>query len=309
MNTSYSELRKDEMRRWTEFMQERFEPVSHLLMILFFVGGHYLMADASRFIILEPTQVFLVTIGVGVFFFKLRCYDELKDYDTDVEINPDRPLPRGLLRHNEVKRRIERCILVEVIIFTSCGSSAGFWAIAIAIGYSLLMYKEFFIPKLIGPHLTTYATSHTVVTFFVSVAIFSALSRYSPWQHHQDVYYFGLTSWLLFNIFELGRKTYQPSEEREGIDTYSSVWGKFGAFMLIFSQAALSSYFLLQISTIDLPLMKGWLIGSLSLLLLVGLAYLFTKKPFTGKLYRNFSSFYIVLIYGGVIAHYLTLKT
>lgn len=300
---NYAKIRKDELNKWLTFLSERFEPFSHFIMIALFVYAHYLVANASKYVIVEPHLIIYVGLGTAVFFMKLRFYDEIKDFEVDVEKNPHRPLPRGLLQHLDLKKAIELSIILEVIFFTSCGIEA-LAAILFAIAYSLLMYKEFFIPHLIRPHLTTYATSHTVVTFFLSLAIFSALSKFKLWEMDPDFYYFSLMSWLLFNIFELGRKIYQPCEERNGVDTYSSIWGKGGAFLLVLVHALLASAFCLHISTIQFYFMLTLLSAQIGLLILVGIVYLLGKGPATGKIFRLFSSVYILLVYLSVLINY-----
>ena len=305
--STYAKERARHLLKWWEFTSERFEPLSHFFMIALFFGAHYLVADASKYVILEPIHLAWVTLGTAAFFMKLRFYDEIKDFETDVTFNPTRPLPRGLLKQFDMKKGIEHCIILEIIFFTSCGMP-GFVAIILAIGYSLLMYKEFYIGEKIRPHLTTYATSHTVVTIFLSLAIFSALSRYYPWDHEADFYYFSIMSWLLFNIFELGRKIYQPCEEREGVATYSSIWGKFGAFVLILVHALAVAVLSLLISTIDFFFMQAYQAVAIGILLLVSTFYLIGKKPFTGLLFRKFSEVYIVIIYAGVITNYILRK-
>lgn len=301
--SDYKEIRKDELNRWVTFISERFEPVSHFIMIGLFVFAHYLVADASKFVKVAPHLIIYVALGTAVFFMKLRLYDEIKDYEVDVAKNPNRPLPRGLLEHFDVKKAIELCIILEVIFFTSCGMQA-FISILVAIGYSLLMYKEFFIPKLIRPHLTTYATSHTIVTFFLSLAIFSSLSKFKFFEMDPDFYYFSLMSWLLFNIFELGRKIYQPCEEREGVDTYSSIWGKFGAVALVFVHAIIATYLALHVSTIQFYFMLNVFGAQILLLAIVSIIYLIGKTPSTGKLFRLYSSVYIVLVYVSILINY-----
>jgi hypothetical protein len=295
---SFIALRKEELGRWWVFLKERFDPLSHVVMILLFVGAHYQIVS-SRLNFLEMILVFVV---VTLFFIKLRLYDELKDYELDVVINPTRPLPRGLLTQTEVKRTIEKIILFEIAIFAGLGAQAlvsGF----IVIGYSLLMYKEFFIPKLIRPHLTTYATTHTVVTFFLSLAIFSSFTKEFIWQFSSDKFYFALMSWLLFNIFELGRKTYQKSEEREGVPTYSNVWGRYGAVILVLVHCILAGYFLTK-TNLPQIITQNLFILAPSLMFLMGVLYLFINQKWSAKLYRGFSSFYIVIVYLTILTTY-----
>ena len=104
---------------------------------------------------------FLLAIS---FFFRLRLFDELiKDYETDLKINPSRPLARGLL----TQKQVWQCVLGLMIFEIALSAWIGWHALSgflIAIGYSLLMYKEFFIGDWLRKHLTTYAVTHTFVS-------------------------------------------------------------------------------------------------------------------------------------------------
>ena len=166
------------MNNWFIFAKERFHLSSHLTLILLFVGAHVATAKMYK-IESSPLVMGLVFLAMLVFFFKMRLYDEIKDYDLDVKINPNRPLPRGLVTLAEVKKGIVVCIVLEVALYAMIGINP-LLVLLFAIGYSLLMYKEFFIGKLIRPHLTTYAVMHTVVTVPMGLSMFSALSGEMP---------------------------------------------------------------------------------------------------------------------------------
>ena len=299
---SYWELRKKDFYRFCVFTQERFDPISHLMMMAFFLSAHYGLILITSTVQISPLNIILLFIGVAVFFFKLRLYDEIKDYELDLVINPQRPLARGYVTQAEVKRGIECALILEWILFAQAGLP-GLLGIAIASGYSLLMYREFFIGNLIRPHLTTYATSHTVVTFFLSLAIFQGLSGLYFWQLPSEIYLFALVSWLLFNIFELGRKTYQKAEEKDQVESYSKVWTRPGAVLLVLLHGAISIQLLRGFSFLKGTWVDHYLLGTGSALALVGFLYLVIPKVWSGKLYRGFSSFFIILIYLGLILH------
>ena len=171
--------------------------------------------------------------------------------------------------------------------------------ISVAILYSLVMYKEFFIPKIIRPYLTTYALVHTIVTTLLSFAIFSFLTKNSLWELLQDptLVSFAFTNWLLFNIFEFGRKTFASIEERENIDTYSSLFGRVGAVILVVSQATVAYYLALNLKGSN-PIVLMW---GLSLLLLVlgalSINYIWNNSVKSARAYRIFSSIYIIIFY------------
>lgn len=293
--------------KWWKFTCERFDPLSHFIMITLFFGAHYFVADAIGTVTFTSIYSLLLFLGTAFFFFKLRLYDEIKDYQTDLIHNPTRPLPRGLLKISDMKFGIKLCLALELLFFAVC-STQGVLGIVIAIGYSLLMYKEFFIGDLIGPRLTTYALTHTVVTVFLSLAIFSSFSHHYIWEQRADFYYFSILSWSLFNIFEFGRKVYQPSEEKVEIDTYSKVWGKWGAVLLVLTQAIGAAYLTLSISTINNSFMLPFQIFCLGVLLIASIIYLKGSTKTSSKLFRKFSEIYIALIYTGIITNYLLIK-
>ena len=135
-------------RSWIIFIKERFDPLSHLIMILLFVMVHILFTKEIFPIYIPPIKLLILLLGVILFYFKLRLYDEVKDYELDLIINPNRPLPRGLLKLNDMYWGIGICILLELICFSFQGVNA-ITSLIIAILYSLLMYKEFFIKEII----------------------------------------------------------------------------------------------------------------------------------------------------------------
>jgi len=289
--------------RWLIFIKERFEPFSHLAMIALFVAGHWAMV-AMPHVIFVPRSVSLLTFfGTLTFFFKLRLYDEIKDYETDIAYNPTRPLPRGLLGHRHLYLAIGTCISAEILFF-GIASPNSLQILIPAIAYSLLMYKEFFIPSLIRPKLTTYAVMHTVVTVLLSMTIFSALTNATVYNLSHEYLYFALMSWMLFNIFEFGRKTFTDNEERDQVPSYSNVWGRYGAVILLLSQSIIMTILLLSIELFDSPFMKNTLIGINISLLIIGLLYGKLNRPPWGGIYRAFSSLYIILIYAIIIANY-----
>jgi hypothetical protein len=295
----YAQLRKKDLARFLVFLQERFDPLSHFVMLALFLSTHFFLVDKINGLALSPLQLILLSLGVIIFFFKLRLYDEIKDYQTDLKINPTRPLPRGLVSIQEVKRGIECCLVLEIILFASAGLP-GLLGITLATLYSLLMYHEFFIGDIIRPHLTTYATSHTVVTFILSLGIFQAATGQMIWTLPIENFYFALISWLLFNIFELGRKTFMKHEEKGQVESYSKVWTRPGAILLVLIHAIIATVLTLKIDLFISPTMNLYLYSIIGLLGLSGILINIQSLHWAGKLYRALSSFYIVLIYSGI---------
>lgn len=181
---------------------------------------------------------FLIGYFVALsFFFRLRCFDEIKDYQVDLKVNPHRPLARGLLTISEVRAMFLSLTVFELAVALSL-SFAVFVVHSLAVIYSYVMYREFFIGKYIAQHLTTYAVLHTFVSVLVGYSIISISSGLMFSEFTDALLTFGLVNWALFNLFEFARKTYSPDEERVGVATYSSQFGAWGAGFLSLSQIA-----------------------------------------------------------------------
>lgn len=287
--------------RWATFVKERFEPISSLMMIILFFTAHLFVFPSFSLPgeLKAWLELLAIVFGVVFFFFKLRLYDEIKDYELDVVINPTRPLPRKLLLHRHLYAAIILMILLELALFAYCGLEA-FVSLSLAVAYSLLMYREFFIPKYIRPHLTTYAMSHTIVTVLLGGAIFAALLGTYSWKLPGFLLWFVLNNWFMFNIFEFGRKTFAGSEEREGVESYSKIFTRLGAVGLVLSQALLSNFSLWKMGILD---SKVLFFSYLTTLLIggVGLIFVMINTPRWGKIYRIYSSLHIVLFYSGFI--------
>lgn len=285
------------IRRWWIFTQERFEPVSSLSMILLFVAAHFVVS--GNFTLQSLNRAIPLFTGVTVFFFKLRLYDEIKDYETDKVINPARPLPRGLLDRGDLGIMILICIVAELLLFGLMGRGA-LIGISLAIFYSLLMYKEFFIRYFIRRHLTTYAVSHTVVTVLLGMAMMAAVRDCFIWELSSNDLWFVFNNWFMFNIFEFGRKTFLSGEERENVESYSRIFGRYGAVMLVLSQLILSAICIWHLDVVNLP-MKIFVGVTIMVMTVIGGLYAVLDRRPWGAVYRGYSKGHIVVFFTGFI--------
>ncbi len=288
-------------RRWSLFIEERFNPVAYTVMIFVFLSSHYVLylnffKQKATFHFHDILYFTPLVLAVFIFFFKLRLFDEVKDFDLDRIHNPERPLPRGLLCKSDVLRVALIISILEIVLL----AFYGLWALVsmtIVIGYSLLMYKEFFIKKWLRSHLTTYAVTHTFIIVLISITIFIALMSRSITVIPANLIYFSFAGWFLFNIFEFGRKTFASEEEKKDIKTYSKSFGRLGATILVMTMSLLSILLIGRaMASVDSRFLFFWLcsIG------LVGLIYVISDRPYIARLYRIATSLYIILTYGTV---------
>jgi len=286
------------LHKWLWFINERFSPFTYAAMIFVFLGAHYAMYfnflnQIPSFNFLGILNLLPIVVATSLFFFKLRLLDEVKDMESDALHHPERPLPRGILSKNEVVKTAFILMVAEIILF----GFYGFWAFLsalIVVGYSLVMYKEFFVKKWLRAHLTTYAVAHTFVVILISATIFVSLLGKPFSEITKEFIYFSLAGWFLFNIFEFGRKTFAKNEERKGVDSYSKIFGKHGAVFLVMMMAVFANLLLVKAnaSTADTLFLLLAIIG------VAGLLYAMTENQYFAKVYRFLTSFYIILAYG-----------
>lgn len=156
------------------------------------------------------------------FFFRLRVFDEVKDYEIDAVNHPQRVLQSGRVSLRQLAIVSAIASLAEVVWSLMSGvPTLVCWLAAVA--YSLLMRYEFFAPNFLKKRLFLYAVTHLLIMPFVMVWIWSAYAEISAAAT-------GL--WLLCALgliggfsFELARKIHAPAEEREGVDSYSKSLG------------------------------------------------------------------------------------
>ena len=157
-------------------------------------------------------------------FFLLRVLDEHKDQEQDRRFRPELPVPRGLVTLRELRQVGVAVLAVALTLNLVVAPSLLVAVVPIAI-WMTLMTKEFFVPEWLRAHPAAYLVSHMAVLPVI------------------DVYTTGL-DWLAGDVsppsalplflgvtfangvlLEIGRKVRAPSDEREGVDTYSVAWG------------------------------------------------------------------------------------
>lgn len=278
------------MAKWWILIKERFSPGSYIPMILLFTAANALYLSYE---VQSPWQwgrfvgVFILMLS---FFFRMRLFDEIKDYEVDLKVNPTRPLARGVLTVPQVKVALLFLIIFELILASTFGSAA-FFIHAAAIGYSLLMYEEFFIGDILRPHLTTYAVTHTFVSTLLGLSSAMAMSGNTWSQLSSKHFAFFLMNWLFFNLFEFARKTFAPDEERPHVPSYSNIFSCAGAWFLSMSQGLMGVGILYWITENPLSFIP------LIFYFLVSLYYLIQRSRKSAGVFRAISGVYLLLHY------------
>lgn len=251
------------------------------------------LANSLSFSTGGQAHLFIALLILLSAFLRLRFFDEIKDYETDLKINPTRPLARGVLERDQVKLVIFLLIILELLLASSLGQSV-FMIHSLAIGYSLLMYEEFFIGDQLRPHLTTYAVSHTFVSVLLATTVAISATGATVNELLQPANIMFLSSnWMFFNIFEFARKTYAVDEEREGVPTYSNIFGIPGAVLLTLSQVWLG------LGLLKLAEVPNFIYLSTAGLIyvLISLAFVLKKNRRWAGIFRNMTGLYLLSHY------------
>lgn len=292
------------MKKWWIFISERFPLTSYGPMILFFVAAHSMMATRLAFVDFSMSRAVVSVLMTFGFFFRLRIFDEIKDYEIDLKINPSRPLARGLIPISQCHKLLLVLIVFELGLASSLGARA-FAVHGLAIGYSLLMYNEFFIGAWLRPHLTSYAITHTFVSVLLGLSCLVAqapdiLNDFDPsWIR------LIFMNWCFFNLFEFARKSFAKIEERPGVDSYTSLFGAWGATWLSVSQAICGTFLFLTVLVDPLMSASAWRSPLFAILCsgycLFAFAFALKPTPRFAQVFRAISGIYLLAHYGLVI--------
>ena len=241
-------------RHLSAYFAERFPLLSHGVLIAAYYSSNQFLArtlthpgEPMRY----DVSTALGMITLLCFFFHLRVFDEHKDYAEDLVHYPRRVLQSGLVTLRDLKVLGGLAIAIEIVLSALRGPAA-FVAWLAAFLFSLLMLKEFFVRDRLKRHFLVYAVTHLLVMPFLSLLVFSFATGRWPWE---APLWFGIYAWVGFFVtfnWEVSRKIRAPEDEIEGVDTYTRVFGTYGA-----------TYIVLLIRVIDTGLVAlvGWRLG------------------------------------------------
>ena len=202
------------------YLNERFAPVNMILFAILFLTVFCVSQFGAEPL---PSLTWVEAWGavaVISFFYRLRVFDEHKDYAIDQVNHPDRVLQSGRITLRELT------LVSGILTVAEAGWSVymggpvlGLWALAV--GYSLLMRVEFFVGDWLKQRLTLYAITHMLIMPLIIAWLYRA--------YHASI---GGSYWLLAALsllagfsFEVARKTHSADAERTTVDSYSKELG------------------------------------------------------------------------------------
>jgi len=215
----------------TAYLQERFPFVNMALFAILFatvftVAGHATARPKGSLPPFGPGE-WLGMVATISFFFRLRVFDEIKDYASDAVLYPQRVLQSGRVSLRELQGLAWGGAVLELAWSLYQGWPAALaWLLTLA--YSLLMRYEFGVPAWLRARLLLYAVSHMLIMPLVISWLWLAYAS-EPLFWSAGGVLLALLSLLGGFAFELARKIKTPAAERNGVDSYSKTLGYGGA--------------------------------------------------------------------------------
>lgn len=235
-------------RLWA-YQAERFPLVKHGALIVAF-GTSAVCVSALLREGRPSWQALVVAVVVLMcFFIQLRVADEHKDHAEDTKYRPERPVPRGLVSLKEL-RGVAWAAAGVTLVATWWLDWRLTWVLILVWGWMGLMTKEFFAPQALKARPVLYMVSHMAVMPLIDLYGTAAdwmPAGVAPGGAHGG----GLAAFLLLSLangvsLEIARKAWAPEDEREGVETYSKLWGVktagYWAAAAMFAGLALSAY-------------------------------------------------------------------
>lgn len=179
---------------------------------------------------LTPATVVSATWNIFAIHLTLRLMDELKDKEIDRRLFPERPLPSGRVLESDI--RLSLVAVTLLYVGSNLHSPVAGTSAILVLGYTLLMYKRFFVPELLKKSLLITLLTHTPIVPFIWLQAFITVAKLSgislsemDWR---PIALFVAMSWLTMLAWELSRKIRCAEEENEYV-TYSQIFGRGGA--------------------------------------------------------------------------------
>ena len=249
-------------------------------------------------------------IIIFMFFFQLRITDEFKDYEEDLKYRSYRPVQRGIISLKALGKIGIATIIIQIILAHVINSKLIYFMLLVWI-YMFLMTKEFFIKNWLTERILIYALSHVVIMIFITLVIVKGTgyilqnhfleTLYLSLERYEKNIFIGLIPLFALNylngiVLEIGRKTRRTDEEEHGVQTYSKLWGRKKAVII------LSLLFIIEYLLVILGLAhtheKYFFFGGLTLLiiLIVSIYFIvkFLKKDLSGKVVETVSGLWII---------------
>lgn len=221
--------------RLLAYLRERFPLLGHGILILSYYSSNQFLARTLT----EPgepmrygSHSLMGAITLFCLFFHLRVFDEHKDFADDSRHYPERVLQRGVVTLRDLRRLGALAISIELALSALRGPAAAV-AVLMTLGFSILMLKEFFVPAWLKRHFLLYAISHMMIMPLMALTVYSFTTLRYPWQAPPWFWLYAFVGFFVTFNWEVSRKIRAPEQEVEGVESYTKLFGTYGAAWMV----------------------------------------------------------------------------
>ncbi len=286
-------------RLW-QYQRERFPVFKHGVLIVSFSFCALCLSSLLRGVVALPSLAasLVAFICLFLFFLQLRLADEHKDFAKDAKYRPERAVPRGLVSFKELDSLAFLSVLIQLALCWWLSPKLLFLLFLVWF-YLLAMTAEFGVSTWLEKRPLIYMLSHMVI-----MSLIDWFATACDWlvQGESMPMYLGWFLAISFSngiVIEIGRKTWAPELEREGVESYSRDWGR-GRALAVWLSAVLFSFVCSLIIAlrihffVPIAVILGALTG-----LAIWLARVFYHRPSVAltKHLENFSGLWVASLY------------
>lgn len=257
------------LKRLHVYFKERYPIIPRLILgLIVFLEIHFIIllnqgVSWGQFSI--GIQECVGAFTVFAFLLWLRVADDLKDFETDKRLFPDRPLPSGRVLKTDI---VIACIIVQAVtvVLNVIFMRDNIFSFIVLYIYGYLMSKWFFQKSKIQPSLPLALVTHNPVQAIINLYIITFTIR--KYQLQPITLTNIMALWTLYFpalIWEVSRKIKAPKDEND-YTTYSKLFGykKSTRFVLILTILDIITNFILvwnlnKISVAVLALLVSWM--------------------------------------------------
>ncbi len=280
------------------FLKERFPIFRYGILIASFYSSNQFLAIALT----TPGRPMhydwgslLGSMTLLCFFFHLRVFDEHKDFEEDNRNYPERVLQRGIITLRTLKVLGGLAIGLEFLL-ASLRGIAPLVSVLVAFLFSVLMLKEFFLRHWLKRHVLLYASSHLCITPLLSMVVYSFTTGRHLWQAPGWYWLYSFVGFFVTFTWEISRKIRAPEEEREGVDSYTRIFGTYGAAYAVLALRVIDTG-LVALVGLHLglsALFYGVLIALFGVCLIGFFQYRWQTSPKTARRMETYAGLYII---------------
>lgn len=255
------------IKRLAIYLKEMYPIIARLILalIVFFEIYFVVLLNSGVTIFNLQVQEIIGAFTVFSFLLMLRIADDIKDYETDLKLFPERPLPSGRVKKRDLIVFITSLMIAVTIINFIFMNNIPFYVFLIL--YGIVMSLWFFQKSKIQKNLFLALVTHNPVQMVMNVYIISfTCIKYNIPLISFTTFLAALTLYFPALIWEISRKIRSPKEENKYI-TYSKLYGykKATKFVLLLTIADIVTNIFLVInlniiSVIALIINVSWMV-------------------------------------------------